>query len=130
MFLSTYVRLSQFATQLWVILKHSNISCFKFVARHIALLMGKVILLHIFSYLLERVVSKIFLLNTMLANYACHIVAHFDKRLQLVHLGYYDGGEEGRATLMMMTLVIAAAIMRLRVYFNVYSTPLTSLNII
>jgi hypothetical protein len=60
MFLSMYVRLGQFATQLWVALEHSNILHFKFVAGHIALLVGEVILLHISSHLLERVVSNFF----------------------------------------------------------------------
>jgi hypothetical protein len=52
--------LGQFSTQLWVAAKHGDISGFTSVAGHIALLMGEVVVLHVVSHLLERVVSNLY----------------------------------------------------------------------
>jgi len=68
MFLSSYTRLGQCATQLWVAFVRGDLAHVQFLAGRVALLGGEVVIVLISRHLLERLVSKFFLLGTMLAD--------------------------------------------------------------
>jgi hypothetical protein len=97
--------LGQFSTELWVAAERGDISGFTSVAGHIALLMGEVVVLHVVSHLLERVVSNLYFCFVQCWLTARCVAAGLDRLL----LGCCrnHGSSRGRATAIIASLATA-----------------------